>query len=43
MLVVGAHDRGTPLRLFMPSMASEMAAAAPIPVAVVPPDYDKST
>ena len=39
MLVVGAHDRNAPMRLFVPSMASEMAAAAPVPVAVVPPDY----
>ena len=43
MLVVGAHGRSTVSRLFAPSMASEMAAAAPVPVAVVPPDYGKST
>ena len=39
MLVVGARGRGTLERLFVPSVATELAAAAPAPVAVVPQDF----
>ena len=37
MLVTGSRRLGTVERLFLSSLGSELAASAPLPVAVVPP------
>jgi nucleotide-binding universal stress UspA family protein len=39
MIVVGSRELGTLDRLVLSSVGSELAASAPIPVAVVPPDW----